>query len=53
MATNHKPLLDAPFTAWVATLSTAPSNASLIWCDECHCWHGSAIECAYVAKAGA
>jgi hypothetical protein len=53
MATNRKPLLDAPFTAWVATLSTVPSGASLLWCDECHHWHASTSECPYSPKAGA
>jgi hypothetical protein len=53
MATNRKPLLDLGFTNWVATLSTAPTPASRIWCDECHYWHDAINECAYVTKAGA
>jgi hypothetical protein len=50
MATNRKPLLDLGFTNWVATLSTAPTPASRIWCDECHYWHDAINECAYVTK---
>lgn len=52
MATNQpKSLLSAQFLAWIASL--APERERLIWCDECHYWHQSVNECAYVTKAGA
>jgi hypothetical protein len=47
MATNHTDTGDA----WVATLlQPAPR---LLWCDECHCFHGHSSECPYSPKAGA
>jgi len=52
MATNHpRPLLGPAFVAWVSSLK--PERERLIWCDECHYWHGTINECAYVTKAGA
>jgi len=50
MATNPS-FPSGEFIAWLTSL--APARERLLWCDECHYWHGSINECAYVTKAGA
>lgn len=46
MATNRKPLIPNDYVTWLNGL--LPQRQRLLWCDECHYWHQSINECAYV-----